>query len=159
MANNLPGLHPAHNVPTWVFNGSSVSLASAHEHGFAAEYRQQMVSKEEPWPGQVQPGSLMAMSTPPTVLNVLKAPALPWHCRAARTILKSLFLRAGRSGGRRKTPSAQPAPVMAHRHVWQQAVRQPLEHREPFLHGAKHQGPIWLPTAHPAVPATAVRPA
>lgn len=52
MANNLPELHPDHNLPTRVFNGSSVPLAAAHGHSFAAEYRQQMVSNEEPWPGQ-----------------------------------------------------------------------------------------------------------
>lgn len=130
-------------------------MAPAHGHSFPGKNQTadglQRRAMARPGPDG---GSVMAVSTPPTLLNVVKAPALPWHLRAGRTILKSLFLRAGRRGRRRKIPSAQTAHVLARRHVWQQTVRQHLEHSEPNTRG--HSG---LPHAQPAAPAFAVGPA
>lgn len=73
-------------------------MAPAHGHSFAAEYRQQMVSKE-PWPGQVQTDSIM-VSTPPTLLNAVKALALQGRKDNARI----LVAKCKEEQGKKKNP-------------------------------------------------------
>lgn len=137
MANNLPGLPPDHSVQTWIFNVSSDSLAPAHGHSFAAEYRQQTVSKE-PWPGQVQTDSIV-VSTPPTLLNAVKALALQGRKDNARI----LVAKGREEQGNKKNTFC----IDCSCHGTQACGAAPGAQRaiSSFLQGAKPQGPTWPP--------------
>ncbi|KAF4791374.1 hypothetical protein TURU_130580 [Turdus rufiventris] len=97
MANNLHG-SPQTTVSKHGYLMGALIIAPAHGHSFAAEYRQQMVSKE-PWPGQVQTDSIM-VSTPPTLLNAVKALALQGRKDNARI----LVAKCKEEQGKKKNP-------------------------------------------------------